>query len=83
MTRFIRFLPTARLSVFRDTAIPRREIRRLFLRARTLKHESEDAVGFLKTCLNSEGFLSFCSLLNDLRVVGSPRWVRGAGTVIR
>jgi hypothetical protein len=58
MTLLIRFLPTARLSTFRETAMPNRDVLALPERARTLKHTSEDTKGFLKTLLNSTALLS-------------------------
>jgi hypothetical protein len=53
----IRFLPTARLSTLRETAIPSRERSLSLTRARTLKQWSLETVGFLKTLLKSSGFI--------------------------
>ena len=63
-TRFILLRPTARLSTWRDTAMPRREFSSWFKRARILKHRSVVTKGFLKTLLNSMAFLSLCLLVN-------------------
>jgi hypothetical protein len=56
MTRLIRFLPTARRSTCRETAMPSREQLHSFLRANTLKQRSEETTGLSKTLLNSMGF---------------------------
>jgi hypothetical protein len=56
---------TARLSTCRDTAMPNREFSPSPKRARTLKQASEETKGFLKTRLNSAGFLSLFWLVKD------------------
>jgi len=50
--------------------MPNRELSAWFTRARTLKKRSEETKGFLKTSLNSTGFVSFWFLVNDALMGG-------------
>jgi hypothetical protein len=70
ITRLILLRPTARLSTLRDTAMPSREFSAWFIRARTLKQESEETKGLLKTLLNSLASLNLRLLLNTAPLDG-------------